>query len=68
VQNSICYFGKYTVDEAAKTLTFHIEGCSFPNWTGTDQKRSFTLGEDELAVDGVSSFARPFSNLWKRPK
>jgi hypothetical protein len=24
VQGSICYFGKYTVDEAAKTLTFHI--------------------------------------------
>ena len=68
VQGSICYFGKYTLDEAAKALTFHLEGGSFPNWNGTSQKRSFTLTDDELALSGVSSFGRPFRNVWKRAK
>jgi hypothetical protein len=29
------HFGTYTVDEAAKTLTNHVERCSFPPWDGT---------------------------------
>lgn len=33
VQGSIAYFGTYTVDEAAKTVTYHLESCSFPNWS-----------------------------------
>jgi lipocalin-like protein len=68
VQGSICYFGTYTLDEAAKTLTFHLEGGSFPNWTGTDQKRSFTLTGDELTWSGVGSSGRPFRTIWKRAK
>ena len=34
------YFGTYTVDEAAKTLTYHIEGSTFPRWDGTDRKET----------------------------
>jgi hypothetical protein len=68
VQGSICYFGTYTLDEAAKTLSFHLEGCSFPNWTGTDVKRPFTLTGDELAWSGVGSSGRPFRTVWKRAK
>ena len=48
VQGSLAYFGTYSVDEAAKTVTVHIEGCSFPNWNGIDQKRSFSISGDEL--------------------
>jgi hypothetical protein len=40
----------------AKTLSFHIEGCSFLNWTGTDQKRSFTVAE--TAARRIASSAR----------
>jgi hypothetical protein len=68
VQGSICYFGTYTIDEAAKTVTFRVEGCSFPNWTGTDVKRSFALAGDELTWSGVGSTGRPFHNVWKRAK
>ena len=68
VQGSICYFGTYTIDEAAKTLIFHLEGCSFPNWNGTEQKRSFTLTGDELTWTGVGSSGRPIHTLWKRAK
>lgn len=48
VQGSLAYFGTYSVDETAKTVTVHIESCSFPNWNGMDQKRSFTISGDEL--------------------
>jgi len=68
VQGSICYFGTYTVDEAAKALTFHIEGCSFPNWNGTDQKRFLSLAGDELTWSGVGSTGMHFHAVWKRAK
>jgi hypothetical protein len=31
---AIAYWGTYTVDEAAKTLTDHLEACTFPQWDG----------------------------------
>ena len=43
VQGSLAYFGTDTVDEAAKIITTHIEGCTFSNWIGTDRKLSFNL-------------------------
>ena len=48
VQGSIAHFGSYTVDEARKTISFHIETSTFPNWNGTDQKRPFSITGDEL--------------------
>lgn len=48
VQGSIAHFGRYTVDEANKTITFHIETSTFPNWNGVEQKRPFTIRGDEL--------------------
>jgi hypothetical protein len=68
VQGSICYFGTYTLDEAAKTLTFHLGACSFPNWTRTDQQRSFTLTGDELAWSGLGSSGRPVRAVEKRAR
>jgi hypothetical protein len=68
VQGSIGYFGRYTLDEGSKTLTIHLEGCSFPNWTGTDLKRSITLTGDELTWSGVGSSGKPVRTVWKRAK
>jgi Lipocalin-like domain len=34
---SIAYFGTYSVDEAAMTLTLHITRCSFPGWDGVER-------------------------------
>lgn len=48
VQGSISHFGRYTVNEADKTITFHIETSTFPNWNGAEQRRPFTLSGDEL--------------------
>ena len=44
------YFGTYTVDEAAGTVTHHVVGASFPNFVGTEQKRFFVLSEPRLEL------------------
>jgi hypothetical protein len=48
VQGSIATFGRYSINEAERTLTLNIEYSSYPNWTGTEQKRPFTIMGDEL--------------------
>jgi len=50
VQGSIASFGTYSVSETDKAITLHIEGSTFPNWRGADQKRLFTLAGDELTL------------------
>jgi hypothetical protein len=48
VMGSSTHFGTISVDPAGKTLTFHIQNASFPNWEGQQQKRSYELKGDEL--------------------
>ncbi len=48
VQGSNAHFGTYSVEQAKHTITFRIEHASFPNWEGTEQKRSFSLVGDHL--------------------
>ncbi|MBU8900305.1 hypothetical protein DRW03_07330 [Corallococcus sp. H22C18031201] len=48
VRGTNSHFGRYSVDEKERTLTFHIDHASFPNWEGTEQRRTFTLTGDEL--------------------
>ena len=48
VQGSNTHFGTCAVNEVDHTLTFRIEHASFPNWEGTEQKRSFALTGEEL--------------------
>jgi hypothetical protein len=46
---AIGYFGSYTVDEAAKTITYHIEASTFPQWSGTDRTATIqSVSADEL--------------------
>ena len=47
-KGSIAHFGTYSVDETGKFLVLRIEGRTFPNWAGTEQRRSFSLSGDEL--------------------
>jgi hypothetical protein len=57
VQGSLAYFGSYTVNEADNTLNLKIEAATFPNWSGQDQKRTFTLSGDDLtwAIPGTAA-------------
>ena len=42
-QGSVSSFGKYSVNEADRTLTLHYEAASFPNLVGTQSTRSVTI-------------------------
>jgi hypothetical protein len=48
VQGANTHFGRYQVDEAQRVITFRIERALFPNWEGTEQKRTFELHGDDL--------------------
>ena len=46
----IGYFGTYSVDAAAGTVTHHVQGASFPNWMGGDQVRFCELEDGRLIL------------------
>jgi hypothetical protein len=48
VEGSYSYFGKYTINETDHSFTVHIDGSTFPNFDGADQKRVVTITGDEL--------------------
>jgi hypothetical protein len=43
------HFGRYSVDPAKGTISFHVDRASFPNWDDTTQVRSYELKGDELS-------------------
>lgn len=45
------YFGTFTVDTGAETITHHVEGSSFPNLVGTDQVRRYRFDDGRLVLD-----------------
>lgn len=71
MQRSISAFGRYTVDEAKKTVTFHIVSASFPNWEGEAQTRTIDKLTDEEFVNTNPSVAGgrgSASNFYRRAK
>lgn len=67
----VAYFGTYTVGDANRVVTLHIERSSFPNWVGTDQQRKFEFSGDELRYTAASSTANPAESaqlVWKRAR
>ena len=72
VQGTIAHFGRYTVDEAGKSITFRIEGSSFPNWDATVQKRPVTAVTDDVLTYNLPAPPVPgFSHAelaWKKVK
>lgn len=69
VQGNISYFGTYSVN--GTDLILRVENSSFPNWNGTEQKRTnLTLTGDELKYTNTApSVGGPAAVLvWKRAK
>jgi hypothetical protein len=46
----LAYFGTYTVDAEKHVVTHHVEGSLAPDYTDTDQPRSFKLEGDRLEI------------------
>src|SRR5215207_9342457 len=42
-QGAVGYYGTYQVEDSSNTLTMRIEFSSFPNFNGTEQKRTIKL-------------------------
>lgn len=68
---NIAYFGTYTVNDAANTLTIHIEGNSGGlgvNAAGRDETRLITLRGDELMVQSTAPSGGPgnVTLTWKQ--
>jgi hypothetical protein len=68
VQGSLSYHGSYAV--ADKVLTFKVEGSSFPNLVGTDQKRTITsfTGEGLGWTNAGATVGGSADTVWKRVK
>ena len=49
VAGSSTHYGTVAVDPVAHVLVFRIEGASFPNWDGTEQRRKYALTADSLS-------------------
>jgi hypothetical protein len=70
MEQFLAYYGTYRVDEAAGTVTHVLEGCSFPDWIGTQQVRHYKFEGDhlQLTAAGVNADGRPETRviLWQR--
>jgi hypothetical protein len=63
---SVATFGTYKVDD--KTIILHIEGSTFPNWSGAEQRRPFTLSGDELTYTSPGTTGVPTQVTLRRVK
>jgi Lipocalin-like domain len=71
MRRSLSVFGTYTVDEANRTVTYHIVSASFPNWEGETQTRAIDkLTSDEFVNTnrGLAGGRGSASNFYRRAK
>lgn len=69
VAGSLGHFGKYTVDENDRSITFHVDSATFANWDKLPQKRSFTVNSDLLSYKVAAATGGGTAEVvWKRVK
>ena len=69
VRSSVANFGTWSIDEASKTLTYHIHGSTFPNQAGTDMKCTVSFNGDEWTGTIVrTTSGRESVMVWRRAK
>jgi hypothetical protein len=59
------YFGSYTVDSGAGTVTHFIEGAWFPNLENKAQVRTLRLDGDHLVLEAATPWGL-IRNTWRR--
>ncbi|HLW96611.1 MAG TPA: lipocalin-like domain-containing protein [Solirubrobacteraceae bacterium] len=59
------YFGTFSVDAVAGTVTHHVEGAWFPNFEGRDQLRSCRLDGNRLELGGPTPYGMTLIS-WER--
>jgi hypothetical protein len=68
----VAYYGTFTTDDAAKTVTYHVEEASAPVFSGATRVQSITVTADTLTTKG-SQLKTPQGeitpvNEWRRAK
>jgi len=63
--NYFGYFGTYTIDENAGTVTHHIEESWFPNLIGTQQVRHYRFQRNQLVLNADTEWGQ-VKIVWKR--
>jgi lipocalin-like protein len=67
VLGGIALYGAYAV--ADKVITFKIDGSTYPNWTGSEQKRNIsTFTPDQFTWTLAASVGGTAEVTWKRVK
>jgi Lipocalin-like domain len=67
VLGGIALYGTYEVSE--KIINFKVEGSTYPNWTGTDQKRTVSkFATDEFTWTLPASIGGTAEVTWRRLK
>lgn len=46
----IAYFGTYSVDENARTVTHHVQASLIPNWVGSDLVREYEFSGNRMTL------------------
>ena len=49
-EGHVSYFGTYTIDPSARSVTHHVRGASYPNWMGRDQIRYYRIDGSHLVL------------------
>ena len=60
------YCGRYSLQPDARTITHHVEACSFPNWVGTGLVRNFRFEGDSLTLWAALASGAEHILGWKR--
>lgn len=70
VQGSLAWFGSYKIADAKEhTVVFNIEGSTYPNWDGEDQKLFMNVAGDEMKViNPAAAIGGKGYPTWKRVK
>ena len=68
----IGYAGRFSVDEAAGTVTHHIDLSLSPSWVGTDQIRFVALSTDRLHLSAgavlINGMLQAPHTIWGKAK
>lgn len=59
------YFGTYNVDDVEGSVTHHVEGAMYPNWTNTDLKRFFKFDNNKLELTTTPMQQNDNKVIWR---
>lgn len=69
VRGSTAFYGTWSVNDSEGSLGIRIDGSTFPNWDGQDQKRGVSISGDDMKVcTPGAQIGGTACAIWKRVK